>query len=321
MTGKTRVAAIQLEAEIGDLQANLTACENMANEAGEKGAKWILLPEFFTTGMAFNPSIADAIQGPDSPALKMLLNVARRHRAYVGGSFIMRDEDSIVRNAFFLVSPEGIVGRHNKDIPTMWENCFYVGGTDDGIMKVEEKYIGVALCWEFMRSRTARRLRGKVDAVVGGSCWWSVPSWAPGLVTGRWEEKNEETALESVRSFATYVGAPIIHAAHVGQVECSLPWLPMRYRGHYEGGSMIVDSQGGTVAVCSRHAGQGILVGDIGIGRTKPLRDIPRKYWLHARGPIPAVAWNYQRWHGKVWYGRNVEKAKRMKSGRRVLPR
>lgn len=58
---EVKVAAIQLEPKIGDLHANMAACENMANEAGEKGAEWIILPEFFTTGMAFNPRIVDAL--------------------------------------------------------------------------------------------------------------------------------------------------------------------------------------------------------------------------------------------------------------------
>lgn len=306
VTGRVKVAAVQLRPRIGDLEANLNACEKLADEAGARGAKWIMLPEFFTTGMAFDPRIAGAIQTLDGPALKLLLDLAKRHRAHVGGSFIMRDQDRVVRNAFFLASPEGIAGRHNKDIPTMWENCFYVGGTDDGIIELEERSVGVSLCWEFMRSQTARRLRERVDLVVGGSCWWSVPSWAPRAVTRRWEERNEQTALESVRSFAAYVGAPIIHAAHVGEIECPLPWLPLKYTGYYEAGSMIVDGEGNAVALRRRHEGQGIVVGHIEIGRSRPQAEIPRRYWLHLRGPIPAIAWNYQRWHGRGWHRKNV---------------
>lgn len=305
---KAKVAAIQLEPKIGDLHANLTACENMANEAGEKGAKWIIIPEFFTTGMAFNPRIAEAIQTPNGEAYQLLLDLAKRHNAYVGGSFIVRDEDQIVRNAFYLASPNGMVGRHDKDIPTMWENCFYVGGTDDGIIETDEQTVGVSLCWEFMRSQTARRLREKVDVIVGGSCWWSVPStpFVPQSVTDRWEESNERTALESVRSFAPYVGAPIIHAAHVGEIECPLPWMPINYEGHYEAGSMIVDAEGNTVAMRDRHEGQGIVIGEITIGRVQPQQDIPDKYWLHDRGPLPSLAWAYQKVHGRRWHKRNV---------------
>src|SRR5699024_8167909 len=307
---EVKVAAIQLDPKIGDLHANMAACESMANEAGEKGAKWIILPEFFTTGMAFNPRIADAIQPPNGKALNLLLKIAKRYEAIVGGSFLERGEDSAVRNTFYLVSPKGILGRHDKDLPTMWENCFYIGGEDDGIIKMSDYTVGSALCWEFMRSQTARRLQEKVDIVVGGSCWWSVPSWVPKSVTNRWEEKNEQTALESVRSFATYIGAPIIHAAHVGTIECPLPWTPMNYKGHYEAGSMIVDGEGEIIAIRDRHEGQGIVMANVKIGRTKYQKNIPNKYWLHDRGLAPSLAWTYQRWHGKRWYKNVVAKQK-----------
>ena len=51
---------------------------------------------------------------------------------------------------------------------------------------------------------------------------------------------------------------------------------------------MIVDGKGETIEVRHRHEGQGIVFGDIAIGRTKPRKDIPKKYWLHNRGFIPA---------------------------------
>ncbi|XID74204.1 carbon-nitrogen hydrolase family protein [Alkanindiges sp. WGS2144] len=301
-----KVAAIQLEPKIGDVQANLAACKNMADEAGQKGAKWIVLPEFFATGMAFDPDIVDAIEPPNGPALALLLDLAKRHQAFVGGSFIVRDEDSSVRNAFYLVSPQGILGRHDKDLPTMWENCFYTSGSDDGIIKAQEHRAGVSLCWEFMRSQTARRLRNNVDVIVGGSCWWSVPQWSPKALTYRWEQQNQQNAHESVRAFASYVGAPVIHAAHVGAIECRLPGVPLNYKGYYEAGSMIVDAQGNMLAFRDRHAGQGLVMADIRIGRTTPVQEIPATYWLHQRGPIPSLAWTYQRWHGKHWYKKHV---------------
>ena len=51
-----------------------------------------------------------------------------------------------------------------EDLPTMWENAFYVGGHDDGRIAIGATDVGVALCWELMRAQTARRLRGQVDA-------------------------------------------------------------------------------------------------------------------------------------------------------------
>ncbi len=167
-----RVAAIQLQTVIGDIDANLAACEQLADMAAKEGAEWIILPEFFTTGVGFLPELAHRSLPPDGPATALLSSLAERHQAIIGGSFLCRDADGHVRNAFFLATADGIVGRHNKDIPTMWENCFYIGGTDDGLIKVGSLTAGVAMCLEFNRTRTVKRLRGKADLVVGGSFTW-----------------------------------------------------------------------------------------------------------------------------------------------------
>ncbi|AXF56691.1 hypothetical protein [Salicibibacter kimchii] len=51
---------------------------------------------------------------------------------------------------------------------------------------------------------------------------------------------------------------------------------------------------------------KGIITGKIKIGKTNLSKDIPKAYWMHSRGPIPAFAWTYQRWHGTRWYKRKV---------------
>lgn len=65
-----RVAAIQLQSIIGDIDANLAAGEQLADKAANEGAEWIILPEFFTTGAAFLPELARLAHRslpPDSP--------------------------------------------------------------------------------------------------------------------------------------------------------------------------------------------------------------------------------------------------------------
>ncbi len=300
-----RVGAVQLRPVLADVDANLEACERLAGEAAARGAEWIVLPEFFTTGMAFDQRLAEASLPPDGPATRLLLDLARRHGAVVGGSFLCRDPDGHVRNAFFLATPDGLAGRHDKDAPTMWENAFYVGGDDEGVLHAAGLAVGVALCWEFMRSRTARRLRGKVDLVLGGSCWWSVPDWFPRGLTRAWERRNAATALEAVRTFARLVGAPVVHAAHCGSLECPTPWLP-RYRGHFEGGAEVVDAAGRVLARRGPEEGPGVVVATVEVGGCRALDPLPGRFWLHRRGFLPALAWNYQMVHGRSWYRRHV---------------
>lgn len=301
-----RVAAIQLEPVVADVAANLEACRRLGDAAGAAGAEWIVLPEFFTTGVAFVPELAGAALAPDGAATALMIELARRHGATVGGSFLCRDPDGHVRNAFLLVNADGVAGRHDKDLPTMWENCFYVEGRDDGLVPADGLDVGVALCWELMRTQTARRLRGRVDLVVGGSCWWSVPPWPPQALTRRMEGANARTAARVAPAFARLVGAPVVHAAHCGAVECDMPWSPLRYRGHYEGGAVIADADGKVLAGRAGREGSGYVVADVTPGRTPPREPLPPGFWLHRRGAIPSFSWSYQRLHGRRWYARHA---------------
>ena len=105
-----RVAAVQLEAVVADVEANLAACERLGEAAAAEGAEVIALPEFFTTGIGFVPALAEAALPPDGAPTEVLRSIAMRHRALVGGSFLCRDADGEVRNAYLVVRPAHHVG-------------------------------------------------------------------------------------------------------------------------------------------------------------------------------------------------------------------
>lgn len=226
--------------------------------------------------------------------------------ALVGGSFLCRDNDGHVRNAYFAADATGMIGRHDKDLPTMWENAFYIGGQDDGVFRAGTLNVGAAVCWELMRTRTARRMRAHVDLVMTGSGWWSIPPWRPRATFAAMERRNRQTARSAAATFAKYVGAPVVHAAHAGAFRCAMPWIPLEYRGHFEGSTLITDGTGSVVAERRPEEGPGIVLGDIHLGRRPPVAEIPDRFWLHSRGALPTAAWHYQRWHGRRWYRRNM---------------
>lgn len=297
------MAAIQLEPVIGDVEANLSACQRLADAAAHEGAEWIILPEFFTTGMGFLPELAQHSLPPDGPATNLLSALATRHGAVVGGSFLCHDDDGHVRNAFFLATPEGIAGRHNKDIPTMWENCFYIGGTDDGLIKVGSLTAGVALCQEFNRTRTVTRLRGKAELVVGGSFTWGAPK---GIPFYRYLQSSIERYTDWASPFAKLVGCPVIEATHCGNIRCRTPLLPMEYVTDLGGGAVICDASGNVLARRAKGDGAGVVVADIEVGPVVSPERIPAGFWIQELDPISKLGWHVQGWHGRRWYRRHV---------------
>ncbi|MFS3128546.1 carbon-nitrogen hydrolase family protein [Nocardioides sp. Bht2] len=300
-TTKTiRAAAIQLDAPLGDTDQFLADSERLVLAAIKDGAEWVILPEFFSTGMGFDPRISASAPGADGAPTALLARLAAQHGVQVGGSALVRDADDHVRNGFFLFGPDGLAGRHDKDLPTMWENALYVGGSDPGRLQVDGLSVGVALCWELMRSQTVARLGGEVDLVVGGSGWWSLPEWP--LLDGA-ERRNLARANAAPATFARHLGAPVIHAAHAGRIDCDFLGTPLRYRGRLEGGAQICDADGQVLAFRARDEGAGFVVADLPLTR-RPATYASDRFWLQRRGWVATAAWHYHNRVGRRFYER-----------------
>ena len=311
MKKPVKVAAIQLATKIGDSNTNIASCERLALLAVKETARWIALPEFFTTGASWNPKIVEAIQNIDGTAASFMRDFSAKHQVVLGGSFLCRLPDGSVRNRYQCYANGSILGQHDKDLPTMWENYFYEGGdsNDSGILGTyDNTRIGAAVCWEFMRTMTARRLRNQVDVIMGGSCWWSIPINFPGMFQRLWEPANNRCSLAAIQDSARLIGAPVIHAAHCGEIECPMPGLPIKYRGYFEGNAAIVDASGQVLAHRSASEGEGIVCAEISMGAQATTEEIPHRYWLRNRGFLPAFAWHHQRLLGRRWYKRNVRR-------------
>ncbi|MBC7247403.1 MAG: carbon-nitrogen hydrolase family protein [Actinobacteria bacterium] len=308
-----KVAAVQMKARLADVEHNLERAAALVDEAFARGCEMVILPEFFTSGVAFHPDMLRAALPFEGPALEMLRGAARRHGGYVGGSFIAsRGGDNY--NAFVLAFPDGGYAVHEKDQPTMWENCYYLGGKDDGILETPLGPVGVALCWELVRTRTVRRLRDRVDLLVGGSCWWTVPDRAiplPGKKSAH--RRNLEIMRETPVRMARMLGVPVVHAAHAGDFVARMPLLPgLPYRSFYLGETMVVDATGEVLAGLSREEGEGIAVAEVQPGRLAPVEDPPDGFWIPRLPWLIRLAWSYQNLHG-VWYYRRCRRSGRLR--------
>ncbi len=71
-------------------------------------------------------------------------------------------------------------------------------------------------------------------------------------------------------------------------------------------GAVICEADGTVVARRDRTEGEGLAIGEIEPGRRQPLARTPDGFWLHRRGGLAALTWNYQRIHGRRWYRRHV---------------
>jgi len=293
-----RVAAIQMTPQLGGVDANLAQAEQLVREAAAKGAALITLPEMFTSAAAFHEDMVKAIRPVDGPPAELLKDLARQENAIVAGSFLAEDAGR-VHNALLLVMPDGTTVRHDKDFPTFWEACYYENGHDDGVLSTPLGPVGAALCWEMVRSGTARRLSGKVRLLLAGSTWWTLPEEADPDHPLR--TVNLQMLREAPPMLARMLGVPVVHASHAGPFEgYDSPELPdVPYRSVYLGEAMVTDATGKVLARRKLEDGAGVVVADVVVpARPVPSADIPDRFWLPEQMPQEWIdAWH--RWFAR----------------------
>lgn len=296
------VAAAQMKARLADVDYNLERAAALLERGFSRGCRMVILPEFFTSGVAFHPDMSRVAAPLKGPALDLLVDAARRHGGYAGGSFICsRDGDNY--NTWVLALPDGGYLTHDKDQPTMWENCWYLGGSDDGVLETPAGRVGAAMCWELVRTRTVARLRGRVDLLVGGSCWWSVPEKLPIPGKRSAAERNLQVMIDTPARMARMLGVPVVHAAHAGEFSASMPLMPgIPYRSHFLGEAQVVDGSGRVLARRRRQDGEGLAMAEVEPGTVEPSEEPPSGFWIPPLPWLIRSVWFYQNIHGRRYY-------------------
>ncbi|MEZ6099951.1 MAG: carbon-nitrogen hydrolase family protein [Pirellulaceae bacterium] len=338
MTTKTstlRFAAIQMTPELGNVDANLRKALALVQEAIAAEAEWIVLPEFFTTGMAFDDSLLNGHQPLDGEPVKRLQSVATQSGVTIGGSFLAESQ-SHVYNTFVLVTPDGQVFSHDKDFPSgPIEHAYYAGAEDAEFLRLlrergidisdrsiparatnnasgqfvtNNARIGVALCWEMIRHRTVARLRSKVDVVLGCSAWPTIDPDVgfPGMTRDEVIQLNTtlvHMVQQAPRQLAELLGVPVIHANLVGPVRSTKLFdRTVDVVTRFCGDSRIVDCHGRTLARRSSDEGEGILVSDVALEHAEPLELNRDAFWIPDMPPMLQSLWYDQGAVGRRYY-------------------
>ncbi|MFC0315898.1 carbon-nitrogen hydrolase family protein [Gordonia phosphorivorans] len=305
---RVRAAAVQFEGVVGDVPENLSRLDKLIGEAVERGAQWIAVPEFATSPLPFLTQAHRAVLPPDNPAVDLLVSTATRHRVRIGGSMLIADGGEIY-NRYHFVEPDGTVHRHDKDLPTMWENAFYGPGDDDGRFDTGDGAVGAAVCWELIRNQTARRLRG-VDLVMTGTHWWTLPeNWGPVVerLFGPLGQYNRYLSENAPAEFARRVGAPVLQASHCGEFATDFLLAPglsatAPYLTRYVGATQIVAADGTVLAARNTSEGPGVVVADVELGARAPAEPIDESFWMPRLPLALRLYWHQQNACAKRYY-------------------
>ncbi|PXV70212.1 putative amidohydrolase [Sinimarinibacterium flocculans] len=306
---RMRAAAVQLDAEVGDVATNLERIERLVDEAAASGARLIAVPEFCTSRLPFDPRAHEAVLPPDNAAVALFRQLAARHRCWIGGSMLVAQHGEI-SNRYHFVEPDGRVHVHDKDLPTMWENAFYGPGSDDGVFETALGGVGAAVCWELIRTQTVRRMLGRVAVAVTGTHWWTLPSnWGSAVNRGlaSLAQFNRYLSENAPAEFARRLGAPVLQASHCGRFRTGFmvaPGVPLAapYDTEFVGCTQIVDADGHVLAQRQAQEGPGVVVAEITLGAQAPRLPLEERFWIPELPLFLRAYWHQQNLCGKAYY-------------------
>ena len=298
-----KAAAIQLNAEFADVPANLRQAEQMISAAARQGVEVVVLPEFFTSAIGFAPQML-TVAAQNAPVAAWMSVMAARYQCLVGGSYLVFDGVQAY-NLFTLALPNGQLFEHKKDLPTQFENCYYTKGDKIHILTTPIGPVGVALCWEMIRYDTVKRLKGKVQFVLAGSCWWDLPIDAPAERLPL-RQYNQSLALNTPVTFAKLLGVPVIHANHCGMVTAlRFPAGDAQQTRQLVGAAQIVSGDGTVLARRGFEQGSGMVTAEISPAAAQlshPLEQLPSQYWIPDLPLSYLHAWQTLNAQGQAYY-------------------
>jgi N-carbamoylputrescine amidase len=288
------VAAIQHRSEPGAFEDNLRSAETFIQQAVEKRARLIVLPELFAAGYTANERIFSLGETADGPTLTWMKEQSSRHRVFLGGGVPLY-ENGHLYNRFYIFDPSGeICGYAQKHWGESY--CFkrdegrYVVNTDIG-------RIGVSICADSHVSSVVADLRElDIDILLMPHAW-------PTMETGSQDE--HEFAL----IIAHLLNIPIVLVNGVGKI-APLQGLfgklmtPQKFQ--LRGKSCIISAEGKKLD--SLHQDPGILVHEITTGKSSKEEPAIPNYdgWIHPGSRLlRSVLFPLEIWRGKKAYEKN----------------
>jgi len=293
-----RFAAAQLRVEQGDVEANLDKAAALIRRAAKEKADVVVLPEFFTSGMAIDDSTLFApSRNREAGALDRLRAESRATGMAVAGSFL-DIEGGDVYNAMVLVGPDGTAFTHRKDLPTQFENAYYTRGDENRTHGA----FGLAMCWELLRYKTVSELGPGARVVLAGSCWWSLPVGTANLELDAY---NDRLCASTPATFAAAAGMPVVHASLVGRIRTKRGLSrDETVERRLVGATMIVSRDGNVLAAASGDRDD-LAVADVDIGSGGPRRLAGEGFWIPVMRDEYLAAWESENRLGEERYPMN----------------
>jgi len=228
---KTTIACVQMDIEIGNVDANRRSIVERIRTAADAGAELAVFPECAVSGYCFDSleeaaPFAEPVDGASSEAIS---EACRKSGTYAVVGFIENDNGNFY-NAAMVVGPDGVAGGYRKvHMPFLGVDRFLKPGDRPfDVIELPIGRIGVNICYDASFPEAARALK-----LLGAELILLPTNWP----TGAW--RTAEFIINS-RACENHV-----NFAAANRVGVERGW-------QFIGRSKVVDYNGDTLGEASR---------------------------------------------------------------------
>ena len=191
------IGIIQFESDLGDVPANIAKAERLIEEAAEKGADIVCLPELFSTGYNFNilgEKFNEISLKYYEDTYQALAKVAKASDIYLIAPFSEKRElEGIIYNSAIVFDRQGNeLGSYAKTHLWAQDRLFFKEGSDFPIFDTEFGKFGIAICYDVGFPETCRTLCLKGAEYVFVPAAWRIED------KDMWELNLPQRALENI---------------------------------------------------------------------------------------------------------------------------
>ena len=241
---KMKLALVQFESVLGDVEASIARALPMVDEAAAAGADMVVFPELFTTGYhldTIGPHMTELAQPIDGPAVRAMQAAARKNEVYLVAPMALYHElPGVPYNSCVFIDPDGSVqGTFDKVHLWALERFYFRAGYDYPVFETEFGRVGIMICYDIGFPETARILTLKGAELLLCPSAWHKPD------RDVWDINIPARALENT----VFVAAVNRYGLEGGDL-------------YMDGASMVCGPRGQRIARLEEEA-EGILYADI----------------------------------------------------------
>ena len=176
----TKIACVQIDLEIGNVDANRRKIVQRIELASDRGAELVIFPECAITGYCFD-SLDEAkpfAEPLDGPSAEAIADVCSRTQTYVVAGFIERGGAKFY-NAAMLIGPDRVIGNYRKvHLPFLGVDRFLTPGDEPfRIFELPFGRIGINICYDASFPEAARTLKLLGAELIVLPTNWPTGAW------------------------------------------------------------------------------------------------------------------------------------------------